>query len=74
MRVHRLSFAAKQKLFLCTFLGMFLRKTNTLKRIKSNHTELNEVYAMNEKQLLLNITNNLKSATKNEEKRKKKST
>jgi hypothetical protein len=54
------------------FFRISLRKINILKKTKMDLRDLIEFYNRNKKQLLLNLTNILKSATKKKSKKEKK--
>ena len=73
MRVYRGKIEARNEgISLYTFLRISPRKIEILKRAKLGPREPNEVDEMNVKQMLLNLTNILKSTTKNLKKMKKK--
>ena len=73
MRVYRGKIEARSEgISFYTFLRIFPRKINILKKLKLDPRELNEVDDMNvKKKILFNLTNALKSITEMPKKRKK---
>ena len=69
MRVYKGKIEARsESISLYTFLRLFPRKINILKKTKLDLRELNELDDMNVKKVFLNLTNILKSTTKMPEK------
>ena len=64
MRVHKGKIEARsESISLYTFLRISPRKINILEKAKLSPVELNRLYDMNAKKMLLNLTNILKPTT-----------
>ena len=73
MRVYRGEIEARNEgISLYTFLRISPRKINILEKTKLGPVDLNEFDGINVKKMLLNLTNILKSTTKNVKEMKKK--